>query len=274
MSLIYNIKQQVFKYKKSYVNPKDIAKIYDKISKVHSSSKSNNFLENYKKILPYVNLSSNSKILEIGCGDGILSKIIPDDCKYLGIDISSNMITEALNKNKKNRKNVSFEKVDAKEFVKYSTINSYDLIIFSFSKKYFEKDYLNTIMTLLKKDGHLIIIDDFKDNFANLFDLFRDFKLMNKNALVKINPYSFYQSNSEELNSTLNEIGFVQSIFLKFEKSFDSNKEFLVNSAIVPELVSEFGNASELYSKKFMDYIQDNNFILPKQNYFICIAKK
>lgn len=274
MSILYNIKKTSLKFKKAYVTSKDIGKIYDNLSKLHSSSKSNYFSENYKTILSYINLNKSSKVLEIGCGDGLFSKVIPEESKYLGIDISNKMITEALKQNKKNRKNVSFEKVDAKDFIKYSSKNTYDLIIFSFSWKYFEEDFHEKIINILKKDGRIIIIDDFSNNFSNLFEIYQEFKTLNQKDLVKINPFDYYPTNTDEFDLELKSIGYSQSFFLKLEKNFSSDKDFLVNSGIIPELSSEFGNASELYSKKFIDFLKDKKYVLPEQNYYICIGKK
>ncbi len=52
-----------------------------------------------KIILPGVkrllNLQSNSSLLDLGCGQGILSRVIPKEVDYLGIDISPSLIQEA-----------------------------------------------------------------------------------------------------------------------------------------------------------------------------------
>lgn len=274
MSILYTVKQKLLQSKKSYVTHKDIGNIYNKLSKTYSSSKSSHFLENYKSMFSYIDLKENSRVLEIGCGDGFFSKVIPENCQYLGIDISGEMITEATKNNRRNRKNVFFEKVDAKEFIKYSSSNSYDLIVFSFSWKYFESDFTKNLINLLKKDGTLIIVDDFKGNFKELFDLYEDFKLINKKDLVKINTLNYLYHNTDALNSELSKTGFAQAVFLTSEKDFSSEKDYLINSGAIPELISEFGNASELYINKFVKFIEDNNYVLPKQEFFICIAKK
>ncbi len=274
MSIIYNIKKISLKYKKAFVDTKDIAKIYDNLSKVHSSSKSNYFSENYRTILSYTNLNKSSRVLEIGCGDGSFSKVIPEECKYLGIDVSNKMISEALKNNTKNPKNISFEKVDAKEFIKYSSKNTYDLIVFPFSWKYFNQEFHENILNILKKDGQIIIIDDFNSNFSDLYKNYEEFKINNKKDLRKINPFNYYPNNTDEFDFKLNHLGYVQSFFLKLEKNFSNEKDFLITSGIIPELISEFGSASELYSKKFIDFLKEKKYSLPEQRYFICIAKK
>jgi len=273
MSILYNIKLQSLKYKKSYVNQKDIALIYDNLSKTHYS-KSSGFLEQYKKIFSYLELKKDSRILEIGCGDGFLSHLIPDSIHYVGIDISSKMIKEALRKNKENRKNISFEKVDAKDFIKFSSDNSYDLIIFSFSWKYFDTNFQNKILNILKENGSLVIIDEFADNFLKLYNEFDEFKKNNHTSLAKINMYKNSFENTEVVNRDLINIGYSQTIFLTFENQYKNQFEYLHDSGIIEELISEFGSASELYSSKFEDFLKTKNFQLNKQKYFICIAKK
>ena len=274
MSILYNIKLQSLKYKKSYVNHKDIALIYDKISKTHYSSKSSGFLEDYKKIFSYLDLKKDARVLEVGCGDGFLSRLIPDSLHYLGIDISSKMINEALKKNKENRKNISFEKVNAMDFVKFASDNSYDLIIFSFSWKYFDNDFQNKIFSILKKDGSMVIIDDFADNFTEIFNDFENFKRANHSAVSKINLFNTYGENTEKINKGLISLGFSQTIFLTFERQYNNSLDYLTNSGIIPELASEFGNASELYISKFVELLKSKNFSLKKQKNYICIAKK
>lgn len=274
MSILFGIKNLTLNYKKSFVTHKDIGQIYDKLSKTHSSSKSSGFLETYKKIYSFTKIGKNSKILEIGCGDGIFSTLIEDDVNYFGVDISSKMIDEALKKNKRNRKNVIFEKVDAAEFIKYSSPASYDAVVFSFSWKYFDDVFKRKIFEILKENGTVIIIDDFCDNYSQLFTEYENFKRENLKSVVKINNFNNYINNTEEINSQLNEIGYLQNIFLKFEKVIKTDEDYLINSGLVPELISEFGNSSELYIKKFVDYLMKRNFALPQQKYYICMGKK
>ncbi len=272
MSILYNIKSYTLKYKKSFVTYKDIGNIYDQLSKTHSSSKSSGFLENYNNILSLENLN-NLKILEIGCGDGNFSNLIPDDSLYIGIDISNEMINQAKKINKRNRNNVFFEKVNAHDFIKYSPKNSFNIIIFSFSSKYFNQDFQNKILDLLSEDGFLILIDDFKENFKELFSLYDEYKENNHNSFIQINPFMNYFEDSDSINLYLTKLGYRQTIFLTFEREISEQFAYLNNSGIIPELISEFNN-SDLHLNAFNNYLKENNFVLKNQKYFFCIAKK
>jgi SAM-dependent methyltransferase len=274
MSVLYNIKLQSLKYKKSFVTHKDIAFIYDNLSKTHYSSKSSGFLENYKNIFSYLELKNDARVLEIGCGNGFLSSFIPDYVHYLGIDISNKMINESLKLNKNNRKNISFEKIDAEDYVKFASENSYDLILFPFSWKYFDNNFQTKIFSILKEKGALVIVDDFAENYAELFKEFQEFKRINHSALTKINQFNYYAENTEMVNKSLNKTGYSQRIFLTFEKKPENEFKYLTESGIIPELVSEFGNASEMYLSKFEDFLNKKNFSLKNQKHYICIAKK
>ncbi|EPP35557.1 methyltransferase domain protein, partial [Chlamydia ibidis] len=43
-------------------------------------------------LLPLLSLTPDSSVLDIGCGQGILERAIPQACDYLGIDLSSSLL--------------------------------------------------------------------------------------------------------------------------------------------------------------------------------------
>lgn len=49
------------------------------------------------KLLPLLSLNTNSSVLDIGCGQGILERALPATCAYLGVDISPKLIAIAKN---------------------------------------------------------------------------------------------------------------------------------------------------------------------------------
>jgi len=120
----------------------------------------------------------------------------------------------------------------------------------------------------------LVIVDDFAENYAELFKEFQEFKRINHSALTKINQFNYYAENTEMVNKSLNKTGYSQRIFLTFEKKPENEFKYLTESGIIPELVSEFGNASEMYLSKFEDFLNKKNFSLKNQKHYICIAKK
>lgn len=59
----------------------------------------------FPKLLPLLELTPGSTLLDIACGQGVLSRIVPKDVCYTGIDIAPNLIKEAqkLTKDRKHR---------------------------------------------------------------------------------------------------------------------------------------------------------------------------
>jgi ubiquinone/menaquinone biosynthesis C-methylase UbiE len=96
-------------------------------------------------------------ILDIGCGQGILSRIIPKEFKYTGADLSSSLIqkAKALSKNK----NQSFIECDCTQKipVKESSFD-YACFILSIQNMKNQKEAIKNGSLALKPDGKLIII--------------------------------------------------------------------------------------------------------------------
>lgn len=66
------------------------------------------------KLLKILNLRDNSSVLDIGCGSGILGRSINKNIKYLGIDLSKNLIDQA-RKEDKSRMH-EYRNMDAQNF--------------------------------------------------------------------------------------------------------------------------------------------------------------
>ena len=49
----------------------------------------------FPKLLPLLNLQTTDALLDIGCGQGILSRKIPQEMEYVGLDIAPSFIKEA-----------------------------------------------------------------------------------------------------------------------------------------------------------------------------------
>ena len=56
----------------------------------------------FPKLLKFLDLTKKSKILDLGCGQGILARSLPENLSYVGVDNSSSLIKKAksLTKNK------------------------------------------------------------------------------------------------------------------------------------------------------------------------------
>ena len=109
-----------------------------------------------RKIIKFAQIKNNNKILDLGCGEGYLISLLPDEISIVGIDISPTALNQA-KETFKNKKNVSFElgnayKLDYPE--KY-----FDRIICSEVLEHIPdpRRVIEEIHRLLKDDGLAII---------------------------------------------------------------------------------------------------------------------
>lgn len=110
-----------------------------------------------QKIIPFLNLNSNSKILDIACGIGRWADAINQDVnRYLGIDFSKELIDIATQRNKKT--NFYFEVGTTSqiiEVIKKKEMNDFSVVIISGILL-----YLNEIdMRLLLESLNLVCAD-------------------------------------------------------------------------------------------------------------------
>jgi ubiquinone/menaquinone biosynthesis C-methylase UbiE len=142
------------------MNPKD----YILIDKVYG-----NYLSFQEKIQPLIsdNSKHSYKILEIGCGTGITTKIITS-CnihnEYIAIDNSKEFIDFAKNNFTKN-KEINFVIADALDYLNQEETESFDLVISAFTIHNFNSNYRDQlykeIFRVLKPKSKFLNIDKF-----------------------------------------------------------------------------------------------------------------
>ncbi|MFP4514835.1 MAG: class I SAM-dependent methyltransferase [Parcubacteria group bacterium] len=104
-------------------------------------------------------IPSNTKVLDIGCGNGRLTEELKEGVDYLGIDNSENLINIAKEKYKDN-KNYNFQVLDIFELDELE--DKYDYIFLvavlqHIPSKKLRIKALNKIKNKLKEDGEIII---------------------------------------------------------------------------------------------------------------------
>jgi ubiquinone/menaquinone biosynthesis C-methylase UbiE len=161
------------------------AKSYDKITKIV-------YEDAYRLSIKKVNeiLEPNNKVLEIGCGTGIITFGIADSVENIkAIDISPRMIEIAKEKSRKlNKDNIDFNVADGYE-LPYQDKEFDVILLFNVLHMIKEPErQLKEIYRLLKKDGYLITATDCYGEVVSLKEklLLLLKKLLNKLGIL---PY-------------------------------------------------------------------------------------
>lgn len=127
-----------------------------------------------KIILPLLKENNKLRILDIGCGTGQLVNEISksyEDVNYLGIDVASNMISEAKSNNIKN-KNIKFKTCGIEKF---NIKDKFDIIICTHAFPYFpnKEEILKKMYKMCNKNANVIIVNSstnsLKDLIINFF---------------------------------------------------------------------------------------------------------
>lgn len=133
--------------------------VFDEIAKTWDSREKADPTNSINKLVSYSKISEGYKILDVGCGTGILSDALIEAAgksgSVKGIDISSGMINVA--REKFDFKNLTFEHTSVEALKDES--NSYDIIVCNNVFPHFEDVdgvMLNSIRLL--KDGGLFVV--------------------------------------------------------------------------------------------------------------------
>lgn len=76
------------------INPKKIRYFFDKTQSLQFEQEKAQIEE--ETLLPFLNISPHSKVLDLGCGNGRWARILVDKCQeYVGVDVSKNFLESA-----------------------------------------------------------------------------------------------------------------------------------------------------------------------------------
>ena len=145
-----------------------------------------------KRVIEYLDNLNGKKILDIGCGPGIMvDYMIEKNFEYHGVDISEKMI-DVCNKKYSNIESVKFS-IGAIEAIKYPD-NFFDIVIVMGVVEYVDKD-LNAIKELarvVKPQGTVII------TLPNKYSPFRIWHRIIYSRLADIKNKIFLKNNIKE----------------------------------------------------------------------------
>jgi len=140
---------------------KEVRDIYDKLAKTwHTKRRQKTFYNDFLEMPATLSLLKNvknKKILDLGCGTGVLSKILKRrGAKVFGVDVSPKMIDLA----KSNVKGVDFRTGSVYKLPYKS--NYFDIVVASLVLHYFKNlnKAFKEIRRVLKKNGILIFSTD------------------------------------------------------------------------------------------------------------------
>lgn len=112
-------------------------------------------------VLPFVirelNLNSKSKLVDIGCGQGVLARAIKQDCEYVGVDAAQSLIKQAksIDINKKH----TYVHADATKTLPLPQSHfTHAAIILALQNMKTPIDVLKNASDLLETDGKLVIV--------------------------------------------------------------------------------------------------------------------
>lgn len=173
-------------------------------------------ISSIKKILKEININIKKlELLDVGCGNGYLTKIISNEfSKTIGVDLSQEGIKQA--KNYINDK-LNFLNTDTENLInkgkKFDFISSFEVI----EHQYLPDLFLKNISRLLKNNGYFLVSTPYHGYIKNLL-----ISLLNKhdthyNPLWRHGHIKFFSIKT--FSKTLNDAGF-EIIKYKFSGRF------------------------------------------------------
>ena len=198
-------------------------------------------------------VSSSSKALEIGAGEGRFSRIILEHAESLtALDISpiSNQVNQTLNKQYANLKVVEGD-IESLPFDN----ESFNFVMNAGSLSYGSKTLVkDEILRVLKPGGHFICVDSLNNSF-----------------IYRLNRYLRYIKNDRSKSTLLNMWNL--NDIKNFEKNFDSFKLFTFGSLsfLEPVLVLLVGDQKFI---KLSRYLDSKQFLKRYAFKFVFIGQK
>jgi len=110
----------------------------------------------FPNLLKLLNLKENDHLLDLACGQGVLSRVIPQGVRYTGVDIAKELVAQAQKANKK--KNATFSVGDVTKPLSFETPFTHATIILAFQNFKNPKGALQNVWNSLEEGGSLAIV--------------------------------------------------------------------------------------------------------------------
>lgn len=217
-----------------------VAKYYDERSKQYLNFKAAGQWKNQDEIplicdeiIKKTSIGSGDTVLEIGCGNGILGKIINKICQnYVGFDISLGMLKNFKINELCTNFNIFHSSSDHMPFKE----NSFDKIIINSVTMYMDeeilKNTLKEIETILKPNGLLFIGDNVTE--SNWIWELSWYRKMPKSLRILLKPYIIFRKRISKIFPSIS--GKWNSLY--FEVSKKLFLSLISNNTIIQETES------------------------------------
>lgn len=161
-------------------------------------SKNNSLQFNFAmEVISHTEIPEDTRLLDLGCGDGLLTKKIADFAKkgcVIGTDISEKMVDHA-NKTYISQSNLRFIQMDSsKNFFR----SQFDVVT-SFNSLHWVKDQASALSgisnALIENGKAVLLLSHKKSHYHNALDVICKNEKWNKYFKDYINPRSFFEVN-------------------------------------------------------------------------------
>jgi phosphatidylethanolamine/phosphatidyl-N-methylethanolamine N-methyltransferase len=150
--------------------------IYFLWAKIYDSILDSMFSFNRQKVIDYLKIENDNKILEIGIGTGLNLPFYPKGCYVHGTDISEAMLKKA--KKKLSSSFVKLHLVDTDQLPFEDNYFDSSLTTFVLRVAPNPKAILREVSRVVKKEGLLVVLDEFSCNNHFLFKCVEPFKIL------------------------------------------------------------------------------------------------
>ncbi len=140
-----------------------VKKIYDGYSSVYDTIFKRFFHPRIKHAIQTMNFVSGEKVLDVGVGTGLSLTLFPRDCEVTGIDLSSEMLSEAHDKVKRSKlDHVTLLQMNAMNL--NFKDNSFDKVFISHVVSVVPDLYkaMSEVRRVCKPGGEVVIVNHFK----------------------------------------------------------------------------------------------------------------
>ena len=196
----------------------------------------------WDKIINNINLTPNSRVLDLGCGTGsfiarLSQKHAGRNISFAGIDLCDEMVMAAKSSAKaeieRQGNKVEFKTKDAVRFLEESDENSYDLVITSLLLCYVRPEKIfKMIARVLKPQGIYLIVSTEREGWSEFEAEFWKFLVTHLRQIKIVEALATtatFAPRVKEMARYLNETGFknINIENLQMEKQFDNPIDWL-----------------------------------------------